>query len=60
MTTADTALGNIVACEGIPEGTIYILPRVTLIRYMNYQTGEVREHFNFNPKEAGVITNVKP
>lgn len=59
MKPIDSPFGKIIVSEGIPEGTIYLLPPVTLNRYLNLQTGEVKEYFSFNPAAAGIITNVK-
>lgn len=59
MNLVDSPFGKIIVSEGISEGTIYLLPPVTLNRYLNLQTGEVKEYFNFDPAAAGMITNVK-
>jgi len=59
MKSVDTPFGEIIACEGVPEGTILLVPPLTLNRYLNVTTGEVKEYLNFDPKAAGIITNIK-
>jgi hypothetical protein len=54
----DTPFGRLVESDSVPEGTLLLVPLVTLTRYLNYQTGEVKEYLNFDPKAAGVITNI--
>lgn len=50
---------NVLVSDYVPEGTILLLPPITLTYYLNKQTGEVKEYLNFNPKAAGFITNVE-
>lgn len=48
----------IVVSEDIPEGTIYLVPPVTFVRYENLSTGEVKEYFEFDAKQCAVIGNI--
>ena len=59
MKATDTPFGRIVVSDSVPKDTILLIPPVNLIRYLNYSTGEVKEVLEWNPKAAGVITNVK-
>lgn len=59
MSSIDTPFGRIIACDDVPQGTILLVPPVILTRYLNYQTGEVKEYFKYDPAAAGIITNVK-
>lgn len=52
--------GRIIADESVPKDTILLIPPVNLNRYLNYSTGEVKEYLEWNPKAAGIITDVKP
>jgi hypothetical protein len=51
---------KIIASVQVPKGTILFVPAVTLQRVLNYQTGDIKEWLEFNPKAAGTITNIKP
>jgi hypothetical protein len=51
--------GRIIADESVPNETIFLVPSVKCVRYENLMTGEVKEYLEFNPKAAGIITNVR-
>lgn len=53
-------LGRIIVSESAPKDTILLIPPVKFTRYENYATGEVNEWLEFDPKAAGIITDVKP
>jgi len=55
MEAIDTAFGRIISSEDVPKGSILLVPPMTLTRYENYRTGEVKEYLEFAPKAAGVI-----
>lgn len=50
---------RIIISEAIPKGTIFLIPPINRLRYENKETGEVKEYLEFDPKAAGIITNVK-
>jgi hypothetical protein len=56
----DPPFGNAIVSDSCPEGTILSLPRITLTHHFNVTTGEMTDVYEWNPKEAGIITNVKP
>jgi hypothetical protein len=60
MKVNDTPFGRIIADKSVPNETIYLIPSVSRTRYENLMTGEVKEVLEWNPKAAGIITNVKP
>ena len=60
MSFIDTQFGRIIADENVPKETILLIPSVSRVRYENLMTGEVKEVWEWNPKAAGVITNVRP
>jgi hypothetical protein len=60
MKVIDTPFGRIIADENAPKETIMLIPSVSRVRYENKMTGEVTEVAEWNPKAAGVITNVRP
>lgn len=53
-----TPFGTIVVSDQVPEGTIYLVPPVTLIRYSNLTTGEVKEYFEWDIKRGAVVVNI--
>lgn len=55
----DTDFGKLIVSDLVPSGTILLVPPVTLERYINRHTGEVKEYLKYDAKAAGVITNVK-
>ena len=60
MEAIDTAFGRIISSEDVPKGSILLVPPMNLTRYENAATGEVNEVLEWNPKAAGIITNIKP
>jgi len=58
MKTINTVFGNIVESTDVPEGIIFLIPPVKFTRYENIMTGEVKEVMEWNPKAAGIITNI--
>jgi hypothetical protein len=60
MDDLETIFASIQSCNSCPEGTIYLIPPVKWVRYKNEATGEIQERLEFNPKAAGMITNIKP
>ena len=59
MKATDTPFGRIVVSDSVPKDTILLIPPIKFTRYKNAATGEVKEVLEWNPKAAGVITNVK-
>ena len=59
MIVTDTPFGRIIADESAPEDTIFFVPPITHVRHENKITGEVKEWLEWNPKAAGLITNIK-
>lgn len=59
MKVTDTPFGRVIADESVPNETIFLVPSVKWVRYENLMTGEVKEVLEWNPKAAGVITNIK-
>lgn len=60
MNFIDTPFGRIIANDSVPKDTIFLIPPLKITRYKNKSTGEVEEVMEFDPKAAGIITNVKP
>ena len=59
MNFIDTPFGRIIVSEDAPKDTILLIPLVTHVVEKNAATGEIKEYLEFDPKAAGVITNVK-
>jgi len=59
MKVTDTPFGRFVVSEDAPKDTILLIPPVKFTRYENKMTGEVTEVAEWNPKAAGIITNIK-
>lgn len=51
-------LPKIIAYESCPKDAIYLIPPVTVTRYVFAATGEVREFVTWNAKQGGVIMNI--
>lgn len=49
---------NIVVDESLPEGTLYFVPKIEHIRYVNMMTGEEKEVMQWNAKQGAVISNI--
>lgn len=49
---------KIISHESVPKGTIFLVPEVTFERYLNISTGDIKEYFKYDPKAAGIITNI--
>jgi hypothetical protein len=59
MNFIDTPFGRIIVSEDVPKDTILLVPPVTHRIHENLATGERKEWLEWNPKAAGIITNVK-
>jgi len=49
---------KVIASEYVVPGTVLFVPEVTRVVYENIVTGEKKEVMEFNPKAAGIITNI--
>jgi hypothetical protein len=49
---------KIIEDNSVPKETIFLIPSVSRVRYENLATGEVKEWLEWNPKAAGMITNI--
>ena len=50
---------QVIADPSIPDGTILLLPQVTLEEHLNVATGEVKQYFSYDAATGGIISNVK-
>ena len=48
---------KIVEVEGLPEGTILLVPETTMVKHVIQTTGETTTTFEFNQRAAGIIEN---
>jgi len=49
---------RVIFSEDVVPGTMLFIPEVSLVVYENIITGEKKEVMEFNPRAAGIITNI--
>ena len=49
---------KVIVSDNVSPGAVLFVPEVTRVVYENIVTGEKKEVMEFNPKAAGIITNI--